>query len=55
MNFDNLGSETSTVFRSRRSHGTTNSRGSQKPPVLLDTAICILLVLLFAIICRRVV
>jgi ubiquitin-conjugating enzyme E2 J1 len=28
---------------------------SQKPPVLLDTAICILLVLLFAIICRRVV
>jgi ubiquitin-conjugating enzyme E2 J1 len=55
MNFDNLGSETSTVFRSRRSRGTTNSRGSQKPPVLLDTAICILLVLLFAIICRRVV
>lgn len=54
MNFDNLGSETSTVFRSRRSRGTTN-RGSQKPPVLLDTAICILLVLLFAIICRRVV
>ncbi|KDR73454.1 hypothetical protein GALMADRAFT_610838 [Galerina marginata CBS 339.88] len=30
-------------------------RSSQKPPVLLDTAICILLVLLFAIICRRIV
>ncbi|KAF8969790.1 ubiquitin-conjugating enzyme/RWD-like protein [Flammula alnicola] len=31
------------------------TRSSQKPPVLLDTAICILLVLLFAIICRRMV
>ncbi|TFK26427.1 UBC-like protein [Coprinopsis marcescibilis] len=31
------------------------STSSQKPPVLLDTAIMILLVLLFAIICRRVV
>ncbi|TFK42907.1 UBC-like protein [Crucibulum laeve] len=30
-------------------------RSSQKPPLLLDTAICILLVLLFAIICRRMV
>jgi len=30
-------------------------RSSVKPPVLLDAAICILLVLLFAIICRRVV
>jgi len=30
-------------------------RRSQKPPLLLDTAICILLVLLFAIICRRMV
>lgn len=30
-------------------------RISQKPPLLLDTAICILLVLLFAIICRRMV
>jgi len=30
-------------------------RSSLKPPMLLDTAICILLVLLFAIICRRMV
>jgi ubiquitin-conjugating enzyme E2 J1 len=30
-------------------------RSSQKPPLLLDTAICFLLVLLFAIICRRMV
>jgi ubiquitin-conjugating enzyme E2 J1 len=38
--------------RSRVSH---NLMSSQKPPVLLDTAICILFVLLFAIICRRMV
>ncbi|KAH6918921.1 non-canonical ubiquitin conjugating enzyme 1 [Coprinopsis sp. MPI-PUGE-AT-0042] len=31
------------------------SRSQQKPPVLLDTAIMILFVLLFAIICRRIV
>lgn len=30
-------------------------RSSEKPPILLDTAICFLLVLLFAIICRRMV
>lgn len=30
-------------------------RSNLKPPMLLDTAICILLVLLFAIICRRMV
>lgn len=30
-------------------------RSAHKPPILLDTAICILLVLLFAIICRRMV
>ena len=30
-------------------------RHGHKPPVLLDAAICILLVLLFAIICRRMV
>ena len=30
-------------------------RSSKKPHILLDTAICILLVLLFVIICRRVV
>lgn len=46
-------SETSPTNQSpRRSRRSTTS---QKPPVLLDTAICILLVLLFAIICRRVV
>ncbi|KAF9483796.1 UBC-like protein [Pholiota conissans] len=32
-----------------------SSRRSQKPPMLLDGAICILLVLLFAIVCRRIV
>ncbi|CAA7267645.1 unnamed protein product [Cyclocybe aegerita] len=39
------------------SEGSTvhGPRSSQKPPMLLDTAIAILLVLLFAIICRRVV
>ncbi|KIM48858.1 hypothetical protein M413DRAFT_438033, partial [Hebeloma cylindrosporum] len=36
-----------------RDRGGTAGR-SQKPPLLLDTAICILLVLLFAIICRRI-
>ena len=30
-------------------------QSSKKPHILLDTAICILLVLLFAIICRRIV
>jgi len=30
-------------------------QASKKPPMLLDTAICILLVVLFAIICRRIV
>jgi ubiquitin-conjugating enzyme E2 J1 len=35
--------------------GGTPSRSPQKPPVLLDTAIMILFVLLFAIICRKVV
>lgn len=30
-------------------------QSTQKPPLLLDSAICILLVLLFAIICRRMV
>uniref|UniRef100_A0A8H7Y4T3 UBC core domain-containing protein n=1 Tax=Psilocybe cubensis TaxID=181762 RepID=A0A8H7Y4T3_PSICU len=33
----------------------TMQRSAHKPPLLLDTAICILLVLLFAIICRRMV
>ncbi|KAF8201498.1 non-canonical ubiquitin conjugating enzyme 1 [Pholiota molesta] len=32
-----------------------SSQRSQKPPVLLDGAICILIVLLFAIVCRRMV
>jgi len=40
---------------SRRSTRSRNLSRTQKPPVLLDTAICILLVLLFAIICRRMV
>jgi len=30
-------------------------RSSHKPPLLLDTAICVLLVLVFGIICRRMV
>ncbi len=30
-------------------------RSSQKPPLLLDSAICILVVVVFTIICRRVV
>lgn len=50
--------EASTVPESRRSNRSRsnhNASRSQKPPVLLDTAICILLVLLFAIICRRMV
>ncbi|KAF9562170.1 UBC-like protein [Agrocybe pediades] len=34
---------------------TPPSRSTQKPPLLLDSAICVLLVLLFAIICRRMV
>lgn len=42
-----------TPIEFARSAGTTGS--PQKPPVLLDTAIGILFVLLFAIICRRVV
>lgn len=57
MNFSDLRSETFVGQRSRRSshnRGPTNN-SSQKPPLILDTAICILLVLLFAIICRRVV
>lgn len=29
-------------------------RGPRKPPIVLDTAICILLVLVFALICRRI-
>ena len=50
-------SETSPTNQSPRRSAHTRSRSStsQKPPVLLDTAICILLVLLFAIICRRMV
>src|SRR6266511_1105400 len=49
-------SETSTNQAPRRSaHIRSRSTRSQKPPVLLDTAICILLVLLFAVICRRMV
>jgi len=43
------------LHRSNHSRGNHNLSSSQKPPVLLDTAICILFVLLFAIICRRVV
>jgi len=35
--------------------GTTERESSKKPHILLDTAICLLLVLLFAIVCRRVV
>lgn len=42
-----------TVTQNTRRHTARSS--SHKPPVLLDTAICILLVLLFAMICRRVV
>ncbi|KAF9533384.1 UBC-like protein [Crepidotus variabilis] len=45
-------SETSSTPVFTRNQNPTRS---QKPPVLLDTTICILLVLLFAIICRRVV
>ena len=45
-----------TPIEFARSAGTTAAvRSQQKPPVLLDTAIGILFVLLFAIICRRVV
>ncbi|PPQ89116.1 hypothetical protein CVT25_006488 [Psilocybe cyanescens] len=36
-------------------HVRATQRSTHKPPMLLDTAICILLVLLFAIICRRMV
>lgn len=55
---ENVETPTSLVAQeSRRSNRSRSSRASrsQKPPMLLDTAICILLVLLFAIICRRMV
>jgi ubiquitin-conjugating enzyme E2 J1 len=38
---------------SSRATITTSAR-TQKPPLLLDTAICVLLVLAFALICRRI-
>ncbi|PFH52368.1 hypothetical protein AMATHDRAFT_74165 [Amanita thiersii Skay4041] len=39
----------------RRSQSNGLKRSANKPPLFLDAAICILLVLLFAIICRRMV
>ncbi|KAG5219741.1 non-canonical ubiquitin conjugating enzyme [Salix suchowensis] len=33
---------------------TTVRRSSQKSPLILDTAICVLLVLVFALVCRRI-
>ena len=44
-----------TVFETPRSRVQEPRQNSKKPHILLDTAICILLVLLFAIICRRIV
>jgi len=29
-------------------------RNTPRPPILLDTAICVLLVLVFALVCRRI-
>jgi len=49
------GSETPLTPVSAVSPPAQGVRRSQKPPILLDAAICILLVLLFAIICRRMV
>ena len=55
---------TNVEYMTRPSEQDGATRGAQlsslrrhghKPPVLLDAAICILLVLLFAIICRRMV
>jgi ubiquitin-conjugating enzyme E2 J1 len=44
------------VNAAREVPATVETReSSKKPHLLLDTSICILLVLLFAIICRRVV
>ncbi|KAF8803545.1 UBC-like protein [Phlegmacium glaucopus] len=44
-----------TIPETPRSRVQEPRQSSKKPPMLLDTAICILLVLLFAIICRRIV
>lgn len=59
-----LEKRTEERFSAKSSEQSTNMREAQqpslkrrghKPPVLLDAAICVLLVLLFAIICRRMV
>lgn len=44
-------STTASSLRPTRTHTTTTSL---RPPMLLDTAICVLLVLVFALLCRRV-
>lgn len=58
-----VGQTTSETTRIRSSHeevrgfsGTGNAtrRSAQKPPALLDGAICVLLTMVFAIICRRI-
>jgi len=36
-----------------RVHHVTSRRRGTKPPLLLDTVICVLLVLVFSLICRR--
>ncbi|KAF9009345.1 ubiquitin-conjugating enzyme/RWD-like protein [Cyathus striatus] len=49
------GSGAEVVVEGGPTPGVGGRPSGQKPPVLLDTAICFLLVLLFAIICRRIV
>ena len=46
-----VGPAASSSLHQTRTHATTSS---VRPPMLLDTAICVLLVLVFALLCRRV-
>lgn len=54
-NVEYLGSPSEQDAATRDAQLSSLRRHGHKPPVLLDAAICFLLVLLFAIICRRMV